>query len=121
MTQQDLTAGQPSLSQVAPIEDLSDNTKYPYCVPSYNPAVLNGSFIEAWLENASHFGETECDVYELTEGRATWQLNKDDAQMRTYLQVLIAMSISSVNCLLRNADLRTRAKTECFPGSVSLF
>ena len=66
-----------------------DTDKYPYCVPSYNPAVLNGSLIEAWLDNQAFFGQTHCDVYEITDGQGIWQTKTNDASLRHYLQVIL--------------------------------
>lgn len=71
---------------------LDHKDKYPYCSPSYDPTALDGFLIEKWMNNDFCFTETDCDVYEIEGGKASWRNNRNDAQMREYLQVSATLS-----------------------------
>lgn len=62
--------------------------KYPYCVPSYDFAVLEGRNIELWLKDKRCFGVTHCDVFEAIEGQCAWKLDINEMGLQAYLQVL---------------------------------
>lgn len=62
--------------------------KYPYCVPSYDSAVIKGRNIELWLNDKSCFGATNCDIFEVIQGQGAWQMDMDDVGLQAYLQVL---------------------------------
>ena len=87
-----MAANQPSLTENTTTGSLHLTAKYPYCVPSYDPTTVHGPVIEKWLEDGSYFGETDCDIYEIEGGQATWKMNMNDAQMQEYLHVLTFLS-----------------------------
>ena len=90
-------------------ESRSNNLEqYPYCVPSYDPAVLKGVKIESWLNDEQRFGETRCDLFEVTEGRGAWRSDMDDGDLQAWLQVPPPSSIyfSLSGPFLRFIDLQ---------------
>lgn len=83
---------QPSFTEDTTTGSLDRTNEYPYCSPSYDPTTMDGSPIEEWINDDSHFSETNCDVYEIEGGKATWKHNRDEAQMQEYLHVSTAPS-----------------------------
>lgn len=62
--------------------------QYPYCVPSYDPAVLKGVEIESCLNDEQYIAETRWYLFEVIEGRGAWRLDMDDGDLQAWLQVL---------------------------------
>ena len=101
MSGNNVAVQQPSVTENTTRSGSIDRAKYPYCLPSYDPTALDGHAIEQWLKKDFCFGKTDCDIYEIEGGQATWKNNRDDAQMQEYLHV--SATLSNPSRLWKNA------------------
>ena len=96
--------------------------KYPYCMPSYDSAVLEGRNIESWLKDKHCFGVTHCNVFEVIEGQCAWKWDINEMGLQAYLQVLppspIYLSLSGP--FLRNIELQRIPEVAYLSSDVSI-